>query len=41
MGRTGTQLPTARERHLNVRVAVTTVALTAAAGCWLVAVALL
>ena len=41
MGRTGTHLAAAGERHLNMRVVVTTAALSAAAGCWIVALALL
>jgi hypothetical protein len=41
MGRAGTNLASARKQHMKRRVVVTTMALSAAAGCWLVALALL
>jgi hypothetical protein len=41
MGRAGTHLEPAGERHLMARFVATTVALSAAAGTWLVALALL
>lgn len=41
MGRAGTHLEAPGERHLMRRFVATSVALTAAAGAWLVALALL
>jgi hypothetical protein len=41
MGRTGTHLEAAGEQHMTLRLALTTAALSAAAGCWLVALVLL